>query len=97
MTKVIFRKFKDNGDVIALFPQVAFNENYYNDCESYMRIGQHGPCSISNIASITSAASAQEYKSLFNELVSIGYDDLKIFKKINYADYKARKAAYHVN
>lgn len=39
--KVIFRVWKDAGDVIALFPRIAASENGYL-CQSYMHVGGHG-------------------------------------------------------
>ena len=76
MTKVIFRKF-ENGEIIALFP-----ENKYGDtCMSYMHIGQHSNASYSMLIRATKPAIQDEYKPLLNELISIGYDDLKICKR----------------
>ena len=40
-TVVVFRKWKTNGDIIALFPELpADNEGYL--CDSYEHVGQHG-------------------------------------------------------
>ena len=41
MTKVVSRKFKDNEDIIALFPEKIWNRQNYT-ISSYMHIGQHG-------------------------------------------------------
>lgn len=61
-TPVIFRMWK--GQVIALFPDTRADPA--GNCESYMRIGQHG---------------AADYAGLLTELISIGYDDLKIYHR----------------
>lgn len=87
VTEVIFRKFKDTGDIIAIFPYII-NDYKYN-VGSYMHIGQHGACTI-DYAQITKPCSESEYTPLLNELKSIGYDDLKIIKK--YCGRKYRNA-----
>jgi hypothetical protein len=77
-TKVVFRKFRDGGDLIALFPDEI---NYPNgNCESYQRIGQHGAADYGHCISITVPAHPFEYKALQKELESIGYD-LEIRKR----------------
>ena len=87
-TKVIFRKFK--GDVIALFPSIAGTLDYYSTCMSYQHLGQHSSASI--LINKFPAASPDEFKALLDELVSIGYDDLKIAKRFTHKDLLARKA-----
>ena len=83
MTRVIFRKFKDKRDIIALFPDTG------KDCTcgcimSYMHIGQHGEAYYPAILPITKLATQVEYYPLLQELESIGYDDLKIcFRRYN--------------
>lgn len=76
-TKVIFRKFKDNA-IIALFPEDASRINY--TIGDYMHVGQHGQCNYNFIVKQTKLATEAEYKDLFNELESIGYN-LNIRKK----------------
>jgi len=93
MTKVIFRKFKGQNELIAIFSQLPGTNNYYLDCLSYQSIGQHGACSITYIKNMTVPADRKEYKKLLSELITMGYDDLKVCKYITYADFKARKAA----
>lgn len=78
--KVIFKKF-DNGDVIAVFPEIPFNQNVHNDCMSYMHIGQHGACSLSVMQDLE-PATPDEYCSLQSELYSIGYT-LKVIRRIS--------------
>ena len=88
MTKVIFRKFK-NGEVIALFPQEPATRDGW-ECMSYMHVGQHGSAD-PNIVHDTKAAMPYEYADLYNELKSIGYDDLVVCKRFNKNDYKIRQ------
>ena len=74
MNRVIFRKWQDNGQIIAFFPDQV-NGQFIG---SYMHIGQHSdamyPCA-------TVPATPEEYAPLLKELVSIGYDDLVIRKR----------------
>ena len=88
MTKVIFRKFR-NGEVIALFPQEPATRDGW-ECMSYMHVGQHGGAD-PFIVNDTKSAMPWEYADLYNELKSIGYDDLAVCKRFNKNDYKTRK------
>jgi dimeric dUTPase (all-alpha-NTP-PPase superfamily) len=87
MTRVIFRKFKE-GDIIALFPDNACTQNIC-DCESYMHIGQHGAASVS-IVNWTKPASKEEYQTLYQELISIGYD-LELASRFSYKSMLLRR------
>ena len=78
VTEVVFRKFKDNGDIIALFPYVR-EYNYH--VLSYMHIGQHGASDYYPDGTIP--AKPEEYQSLFDELTSLGYN-LKVIKRANH-------------
>jgi hypothetical protein len=75
---VIFRVFKDSGEVIALFPTIPAGGVYI---ESYQHIGQHGPAQYHEIVPITRLAKAKEYRELKKELEKIGYRNLKICKR----------------
>jgi hypothetical protein len=70
-TRVVYRVFKDSGDVIALFP----NEINYPDgsCDSYQRIGQHGAANYAYCMRISRPATFEEWIDLHHELESIGY------------------------
>lgn len=76
VTKVIFRKFKED-DVIALFPEQT--NTRFTLC--YMHIGQHSDCDYNHIVSTTKLATEEEYADLKKELESIGYN-LKVIKKV---------------
>jgi len=79
MTRVIFRKFKEDNEIIALFPDEIANE--YNECMSYMHWGQHSPADYNAVIRHTKAATEDEYAPLLEELKYVGYDDLKIYKR----------------
>ena len=77
MTNVVFRR-ENNGEILAVFGEIADN-NYNLVC--YAHIGQHAACSLEYYRN-TKPASAGEYQNLLNELKYIGYDDLKICKRL---------------
>ena len=89
-TKVIFRKFKDNGEIIALFPELP-GTNDVCTCESYVHNGQHGSASV-NMSAITVRASEKEYEALKKELESIGYK-LEIVNRFSTLHFDARLKA----
>ena len=90
MDKTIYRAFKD-GDVIALFPQIAGNIGGWT-CQSYMHVGQHGSAS-PDIVNITRLAKPEEYAELHDELEQIGYNPVPA-KKFTQKDFKIRKSQY---
>lgn len=77
-TKVIFRKFRDDGTVIAIFPEIKEGP-YLVSC--YMHLGQHG-ATTTDIISLSAPAKPEEYAALARELQSIGYT-LTIRKRFN--------------
>ena len=75
---VVFRVFRNGGDVIALWPAVLTNKHY---CQSYQHIGQHGPADYNGLISITRLASPVEYAELLKELRRLGYSP-NVIKRI---------------
>ena len=90
-TKVIFRKFDESDDIIAIFPEIPGTNNGW-DCQSYMRVGQHGAADPHGILQITTLASAAEYGELKKELENIGYK-LEVMKKITGKADRIRREA----
>jgi len=78
ITKVVFRKFKENNQIIALFPTLTDKRKY--TVESYMHVGQHSDADYNHCIKITKQCTESEYKDLYNELTNIGYN-LKVMKK----------------
>jgi len=80
-TRVVFRKWKETGDILALFPDIPDDvEGLY--CTSYERIGQHGGATYSYCIEQTTPASQEEYASLKEELESEPYNyKLKVVKR----------------
>lgn len=77
--KVIFRKFKQGGDIIVLFPEQVNKANL--TVGSYMHIGQHSDADCTEIIATTIPAKESEYAELLAELKSLGYDDIRVMKR----------------
>jgi hypothetical protein len=69
MHKVIFYREPSEQMIFAYFPEVVWSEGYFT---SYSKIGQHSACSPQYVADLEEAT-VEEYTSLQDELVSIGY------------------------
>lgn len=76
-TPVVFRKYPE-GDIIALFP-TEINRNYSVTC--YQHVGQHGSADYEGVIAATSPATESDHAELLKELQSIGYTDIKIYKR----------------
>lgn len=84
-TEVIFRKFKDGGEIIAVFPyDITPN---FDIVGSYLHIGQHGECAYRYIISETVPAELKEYKELYVELQNHFNYRLKVVRKQNRKRY----------
>lgn len=82
-TRVIFRKYKTSPhEIIAFFPDHLAS---YGRISCYQHIGQHGEGD-SLFSAYTKPATPEEYADLKRELIRIGYDNLKIMKRVNHAD-----------
>jgi hypothetical protein len=75
-TIVIFRIWKHEGSVLALFPEEDWNP-LTGSCTSYQHIGQHGAAGYYHCIAATRPAKPKEYESLQRELEGLGYN-LKI-------------------
>lgn len=80
MVNVVFRKYKDNGEIIALFPQIKAS-THGSDILSYMHNGQHGAAA-PYAGHDTVPATENEYFSLYKELKAQGYDNLSVRTRI---------------
>ena len=89
--KVVFRKWKDTGDVIALFPEVPsdINGSY---CDSYMHVGQHGGADYCGVIGQTVPAAPCECAALSVELNRIGYR-LRPLKRASWRLHERRHEA----
>ena len=86
-TKVIFKKFRKEGDIIAFFPEMVASLTPC-DCLTYMHVGQHGAGStmLTNVV----PAKPSEYAYLKAELEEMGYN-LDIKKKFTRKDFETRQ------
>ena len=90
ITAVVFRKWKDNGQVIALFPELPA-DNYGWFCDSYMHIGQHGGADYHGVVQQTTPASRRESAALVSELRRIGYR-LRPMRRASPQQHERRRA-----
>lgn len=88
-TKVIFRKFKDNGQIIAIFPEELGSTSPYTS-SSYMSIGQHSSCDPVGLIPITKLAKKSEYQDLARELKNLGYN-LKVITRYKHSFLEVRR------
>ena len=79
-TKVTFRKVYD-GEIVAVFASLWSRRGYELAC--YAHIGQHGPIDYEFYLDCTKPANPSEYSDLLAELRAVGYDDLRICKRLN--------------
>jgi len=83
VTPVIFRAFRDNGEVIALFPTLPGGRRPW-EILSYMHVGQHGTADYFALtapapgggwsSAPTRPATALDYEDLYRELTALGYN-----------------------
>lgn len=90
-TLVVFRKWRDCGTVIALFPEVP-SDIYGHFCEAYEHVGQHGGADYFGVIQATKPVGPAEAMPLIEELTRIGYR-LKTIKRASHAAHERRRAA----
>lgn len=71
-TKVVFRIFKDDGSLVALFPNEIADP--HGNIMSYQHIGQHGAADYSYCIQKSRPARPEEYADLVRELQGLGYN-----------------------
>lgn len=70
-TRVVIRRWRDTGDLIALFPDIDEGRGMI---QSYMRVGQHGPASPAIVDRTRPAdVDAEDVQRLLRELRAVGY------------------------
>ena len=87
-TKVVFRKFKRGGDIIALFTQEP-GTNDSSTCACYQQGGQHGTMDLRHRGMLVTATPS-EYAGLKAELESLGYN-LIVYMNISPRDARIRR------
>lgn len=76
--RVVFKYDKGTKDVVAFFPDQRFGTNIM----SYAHVGQHSEASLEYARECKPCKNADDYKELYDELVSIGYN-LKVVNKLS--------------
>lgn len=92
MTPVLFRIDKHGafkGELTAVFPTLPGSPGLMS---CYAHLGQHSSCGRGWLAS-TRPAKPAEYADLQRELVRAGYDDLKVYARIQPWMHDARREA----
>ena len=92
MTKadvVVFRRWKDSGDVIALFPELPADLGG-DCCDAYEHVGQHGGADYHGVIRQTTPCSTEQSADLATELRTIGYV-LKPVKRASRVHHDARR------
>lgn len=90
-TPVIFRAFRDNGDVIALFVTVPADASGVY-CWSYMHVGQGGAAHYHKLVADTRPATDEEAQPLREELERMGYE-LRVVRRCTSKHDAERQAA----
>jgi hypothetical protein len=85
MDRIIFRKWKHNGSIIAILPNNPSNQGFV---DMYEHIGQHGEGNYQAVLLQTVPAKPEEYQDLLAELKQIGYRP-KIVKRLRAGKYEA--------
>lgn len=70
VVRVIFRVWDDDGEVLALFPDLPASPG---NCTSYAHVGQHSAADYGHCIAKSRPATVEEYSQLANELQQIGY------------------------
>jgi hypothetical protein len=82
-TPVIFRKVCADDSIIAFFPTNP-GSNFPFSVVSYEHTCQYSNVGKTFYESMTIPAKPDEYKDLLEELISMGYDDLKVYQRWYY-------------
>ena len=93
--KVVFRRWRDSGDVIALFPEIPA-DIFGVYCEGYEHIGQHGGADYWGVIQATVPTKLHEADDLAEELTRIGYDLRPMQRASHHHHDKRRQAAKEV-
>lgn len=91
-TPVVFRVWKREGGVLALFPTLPADIGGFL-CSSYEHVGQHGSADYFLCIQSTRLATPGEYEPLRAELERIGYA-LRIVKRVSYVMHHQRRTAF---
>jgi hypothetical protein len=86
---VVFRRWRDTGDVIALFPELPADLSG-DCCDAYEHVGQHGGADYHGVIQQTTPCSLNDAAALAQELRTIGYK-LRPIKRFGRVHHEARR------
>ena len=89
VTQVVFRRWRDTGGIIALFPEIS-TDYLGRFCEAYEHVGQHGGADYHGVIGATKPVSTEDAAPLAHELERIGYR-LKPIKRASWRIHEARR------
>ena len=89
---VVFRRWRDSGDVIALFPEIPA-DIFGTYCEAYEHVGQHGGADYHGVIRATLPVERDEAEDLAEELTRIGYNLRPIRRASHHHHEKRRQTA----
>jgi hypothetical protein len=72
ITAVVFRRWRDTGDIFALFPEIAVTADTAL-CGSYAHVGQHGVADYRLAIGLSRPCSLADASPLWQELQDRGY------------------------
>src|SRR4051812_38686873 len=87
---VVFRRWREHGDIIALFPEIPSDINGWY-CDAYEHVGQHGGADYHGVVQATKPVALEDAADLIQELQRIGYI-LRPIKRASYRHHEARRA-----
>ena len=86
---VVFRRWRDTGGVIALFPELPADLDG-DHCDAYEHIGQHGGADYHGVIQQTIPCSLNDAAAVAAELRTIGYK-LRPLKRASHVHHEARR------
>jgi hypothetical protein len=88
---VVFRRWKDCGTIIALFPEIPA-DIFGQFCEAYEHVGQHGGADYYGVIQATVPVRHDEADDLAEELEKIGYN-LRPIRRASWRHHDKRREA----
>jgi hypothetical protein len=92
---VVFRRWRDSGDVIALFPEIPA-DLFGRYCEAYEHVGQHGGADYHGVIQATVPVRHDEAANLAEELTQIGYNLRPMQRASHHLHDKRRQTAREI-
>lgn len=89
---VVFRRWRDSGDIIALFPEIPA-DIFGEFCEAYQHVGQHGGADYWGVIRATTPVVLEDAADLADELERVGYNLRPIKRASRHHHDKRRQTA----